>query len=258
MKHKKSKITYFRSRTKDIELVYCKDSSISYPQHNHVSTFTVGLVLDGSIELDRKSEHLICGSGYVFIIPPYEPHAINSKEAEYTILTICINKEFLYKNDVDAVLSMLQERSDELVRKKLMTNEQMSVLLHAIEHFFESVFGLAFPNDEAINTAKNILEKEPELNLQIEQLSKQIFVSKYHLIRAFREQIGLTPHQFQMQNRIRKAQNLLTTGETITKVALVTGFYDQSHFNKWFKKIVGLTPTEYLQACDSLQDSSID
>lgn len=255
---KKSKITYFHSRTHDIEIIYSKDSRISYPQHNHISTFTIGLVLDGSIELNRKDEHIICVSGDFFIIPPYEPHAICFKDAGYTVLAVCINKEFVKEYNGDAVLSSLYELSDDLVRKNLISIDQISVLSDAIDLLYESIVGLTFPIDSTIDIAKNILEKEPEINVQIEQLSQQIFVSKYHLIRVFKEQIGLTPHRFQMQNRIRKAQHLLTEGGIITEVALTTGFYDQSHFNKWFKRIVGLTPSEYLQACDDLPNSRID
>lgn len=71
----KRKIIYFHSRTKGIEIVYCKNSHISYPEHNHVSSYTIGLVLDGGIEINRKNELIICVSGDFFIIPPYEPHA---------------------------------------------------------------------------------------------------------------------------------------------------------------------------------------
>lgn len=56
------------------------------------------------------------------------------------------------------------------------------------------------------------------------------FMSKYNLIRIFKHEVGLTPHQFLLQNRIRKAQRLLETSATITEVALATGFCDQSHF----------------------------
>ena len=64
-------------------------------------------------------------------------------------------------------------------------------------------------------------------------------------IRSLKAEVGLTPHQFQIQNRIRKAQRLIREANTITKVALTTGFCDQSHFIKQFKKYVGLPPLAY-------------
>lgn len=76
-------------------------------------------------------------------------------------------------------------------------------------------------------------------------LARAALVSKYQLIRAFKREAGLTPHQFQIQNRVRKAQRLLEGTATMTEAALAAGFCDQSHFIRHFKRLVGLTPTEY-------------
>ena len=57
--------------------------------------------------------------------------------------------------------------------------------------------------------------------------------------------MGLTPHQFQMQNRVRKAQRLLRDSAPTAEAALAAGFCDQSHLSRYFKQIVGLTPGQY-------------
>lgn len=94
------------------------------------------------------------------------------------------------------------------------------------------------------------LEESPENKLSIEDMAHLVYMSKYHMIRTFRMEIGLTPHQFQMQNRIRKAQHLLLDSKkSITEVALGTGFCDQSHFIRQFEKMLGITPTEYRMSC---------
>lgn len=251
----KSEIYYFHSKKNDAEVVFCKNSLHSYPEHNHVSVYTLGLVLEGAIELNRKKQTITCKAGECFIIPPYEPHAIGAKYKGYTLLTACIKKEFFNGYDLDRLSETLLELLDEPVQKHLISMDQISMLLDAIDLIFVSVTGCSPLINETIASAKNILEKAPEERLQIEQLSKQVFVSKYHLIRVFKEQVGLTPHQFQMQNRIRKAQRLLKEGLPMTEAAFAAGFYDQSHFIKWFKRIVALTPTEYLAACDKMPDS---
>lgn len=78
------------------------------------------------------------------------------------------------------------------------------------------------------------------------------FTGKYALIRSFRQEAGLTPHQFQIQNRVRKAQKLLAGSASIAEMALATGFYDQSHFIRCFEKITGRTPTEYNRAYETV------
>ena len=84
-------------------------------------------------------------------------------------------------------------------------------------------------------------------------MAQAAFVSKYHLIRRFKQAVGLTPHQFQMQNRVRKAQRLLGRSGTMTEAALTAGFCDQSHFIRLFERYVGLTPSAYLTSCASLR-----
>ena len=79
------------------------------------------------------------------------------------------------------------------------------------------------------------------------------FVSKYHFIRSFKAEVGITPHEFQLQNRIRKAQRLMRSSKTITEVALSTGFCDQSHFIKQFEKQVGLPPLTYKLSSQTIQ-----
>ena len=73
-------------------------------------------------------------------------------------------------------------------------------------------------------------------------------MSPYHMIRQFKSFCGLTPHQFQIQCRVRKAQKILEEGKSVTEAAYAAGFCDQSHFDRCFQRIVRLTPSEYRQA----------
>ena len=75
---------------------------------------------------------------------------------------------------------------------------------------------------------------------------------RIYLIRKCKRNFGLTPHKFHLQNRIRKAQTLLFTNKSVTEASMDTGFYDQSHFDRAFKNIVGISPTEYLASSKTL------
>ena len=92
---------------------------------------------------------------------------------------------------------------------------------------------------------KQLILSMPEKALPIEDMARRISVSPYHMIRQFRAVCGLTPHQFQIQCRVRMAQRLLERGKSVVEVAYETGFYDQSHFDRCFRRIVRLTPNEY-------------
>lgn len=95
---------------------------------------------------------------------------------------------------------------------------------------------------------KQTIRKAPEDKLAIEDMARSIGINPYHLIRQFRTVCGLTPHQFQIQCRVRKAQRLLENGKSVTEAAYDAGFCDQSHLDRCFRKVVGLTPNEYRQS----------
>jgi AraC family transcriptional regulator len=62
-------------------------------------------------------------------------------------------------------------------------------------------------------------------------------MSPYHFARLFKESTGLSPYQYVIEARVRKAKELLTTGKfTISEAAYHVGFVDQSHLTRHFKK----------------------
>ena len=100
--------------------------------------------------------------------------------------------------------------------------------------------------DPMLLSERQNIEEHPELPDTLDESGRKVFMSKYHFIRRFRSVSGLTPHKFRVQNRVRKAQRCLAEGGTIAEAALMSGFYDQSHFDRYFKKIVGVSPRDYI------------
>ena len=115
------------------------------------------------------------------------------------------------------------------------------------EHF--SMITTCIPKGDEIRRDLDVIKREiignPELELSIDQMSQKVNISSYHMIRKFSDENGLTPHKFQMQCRIRKAQQLLRDGYKVIDVAQMVGFCDQSHLDRVFKKQVGISPEQY-------------
>lgn len=97
----------------------------------------------------------------------------------------------------------------------------------------------------AIQRVREYLAQNYAESVSLEGLSKVANLSPYYLHRIFTREVGLSPHAFQMQVRIARAKALLTEGKPLRTVAAETGFSDQSHFTREFKRIVGLTPGAY-------------
>ncbi|MBW8815173.1 MAG: helix-turn-helix transcriptional regulator [Caulobacterales bacterium] len=75
-------------------------------------------------------------------------------------------------------------------------------------------------------------------------------LSRFHFIRAFRETLGETPHQYLIGARLRAAADrLLDSAEPITAIALGVGFNDISHFNATFRTAFGVSPSAWRRPC---------
>jgi AraC family transcriptional regulator len=71
-------------------------------------------------------------------------------------------------------------------------------------------------------------------------------MSKYHFLRVFRQLTGVTPHQYLISARLRRAALALASSRRhVLEIALDSGFGDLSTFNKTFRAVFSLTPTQY-------------
>lgn len=94
---------------------------------------------------------------------------------------------------------------------------------------------------------KEFLDDFPQADVSLDDLSKLSSLSPYHLVRSFQKEFGLPPHSYQIQSRLRMARQLMRQGHTLSDTAQQTGFHDQSHLHRHFKKAMGITPGQYLK-----------
>ena len=85
-------------------------------------------------------------------------------------------------------------------------------------------------------------------NLTLEQMGAVADLTPFQLIGTFKRAIGLTPHAYLTQLRLRAALERLRAGESVADAALASGFYDQSALNKHFKRSFGMTPLQFVRA----------
>ena len=205
-----SEISYSKKNDR-IECVRYKEWRKSYPPHTHTGHMTVGYIEEGRVCIVLNGEAKIYGAGERFQIPPNTLHEIKTVGDEcYSMVVLCTALE-----------------ADEIVAEDCARD-------------YESIVARL---DEL---QKSILEN-PENIYLIEQMAHDACISPFHMIREFKKAFGLTPHQFQMQCKVRKAQKLLEE-RPVAEVTFDAGFYDQSHMDRCFKKVVGLSPKEYKRA----------
>jgi AraC family transcriptional regulator, chemosensory pili system protein ChpD len=98
---------------------------------------------------------------------------------------------------------------------------------------------------EAVGRLQELLAASLEQTPSLEQMAAAVDLSKFHLLRAFKRRIGLSPRQWAMQLRTRRAQGLLRLGVPAGEVAHALGFADQSHLNRHFRAAYGVSPGRY-------------
>jgi AraC-like DNA-binding protein len=77
------------------------------------------------------------------------------------------------------------------------------------------------------------------------ELAAEAGLSRYQLVRSFRAEVGMPPYAWLAQYRVARARVLLERGCRPAEAAVQTGFADQAHLTRWFRRVVGVTPGAY-------------
>ena len=99
-------------------------------------------------------------------------------------------------------------------------------------------------NDEKILQTLTYINEHPEEELTVEQLAERAYLSRYHFMRRFKEQTGVTVHAYILQRRLSEAARLIRNGLPAAKAASDCGFSDYSTFYRAFRRTFGATPRE--------------
>jgi AraC-like DNA-binding protein len=95
---------------------------------------------------------------------------------------------------------------------------------------------------EAAHRARDLMREAYPEPLPVELLAEAAGCSRFALYRAFSAEFGMSPSDYERQFRLRHARVLLAAGSAPADVAALTGFADQAHLARWFKRAYGITP----------------
>jgi len=93
------------------------------------------------------------------------------------------------------------------------------------------------------------IDEQAHEPIDLEEAARQAGVSPFHFLRLFAKVLGVTPHQYLVRARLRRAARLLAeTTRSITEIALDVGFNDLSNFVRTFHRAAGVSPGRFRQA----------
>lgn len=122
--------------------------------------------------------------------------------------------------------------------------------IHFLRHYTSGGRVFKGPSQELthqqMRRVMDFVQAHLDQNISLEVLAQQAGFSSYHFARLFRQTTGESPHQFVLRQRIERAQRLLKERDIpLARVAIESGFANQSHFTQAFKRHLGLTPRAY-------------
>lgn len=97
-----------------------------------------------------------------------------------------------------------------------------------------------------VRKAKDMLHSNLESVLKLDEISKELNLSKFQFIRLFKAQTGITPYQYYLNCKIERAKRLIEKNRDIYSAVAECGFVDLTHLNKHFKSVYGTTAFEYM------------
>lgn len=243
---------YYQLKEYPIEFVLTQKEEKYYTLHNHMDHYVIGLVLEGEVILrEEGKEERTCHKEELFAIPYLVVHELEIKK-ETRLLSLCIGIDLFETCSLEELNELIWKCTKKLIDKQVINEAYKEAFLETVEMIYKLHKMKNDKLNQDIKKVVSVIKDAPESEITLENLAKQIYISKYYLIRKFKKSVGLTPHQFQIQNKVRHSQNLIEKGEELIEISNQMGFYDQSHFNKSFNKIVGLTPREYKDSVESI------
>lgn len=259
----------------NLELFHGLNMTHDYPRHIH-EEYSALLVLQGAETHICRGNSYKAFPGSLMLLNADEAHSSKSVKTEYRIIRI--NLKTLNRIGVEVVGRGFETPyfRNPVVKDSLSFRLLLSLHLKLEQNIspleqesaFVSTIGLLIAQQNKRHPAPQPAGKEPHYinfvrdylkshfaeNITLSQLASITNLSPFYLLRVFHNQVGFPPHEYQTQVRIAHARKLIRKGNSILQAALETGFFDQSHLSRNFRRIVGMTPGQYLSQYKIVQD----
>lgn len=103
-------------------------------------------------------------------------------------------------------------------------------------------------NPAVIRKACEFIRTKSFENPSLEDIAREVGISRFHFLRLFKATTGLSPHAYLIMRRLELAKALIKQGYSLAQAAHEAGFADQSHMTRRFKAAYGVTPGQYQKA----------
>ena len=256
-----------------LEMLHATYITYAFSRHALVG-FGIAIVEAGAMKFDYRGASHIAPAGSVVITHPGEMHTGQAVlDTGWTYRTILPAIEWLQQaatglserseqtpyfpspvthdsrlNQQLVKLHRILEQSSSPLERESRFTWEMAQLIHQHARERPQIKPIGQEN-RAMEQARDFLTSYYTRNISLKELADLVDLKPFRLLRAFKKQFGLPPHAYLNHVRVHQAKRLLARGYSISDTALATGFADQSHLHRHFKKMLGVTPGQYAKGC---------
>ena len=255
----------------NIELLRAVYITHTFGPHAHEG-FAIGVVQSGATTTSYRKAHYDMPAGTIIVINPGELHTgeaaseqgwtyrmfypkasllqrIASELADHPREIPFFPSPVIYDDHLAKLLlnlhRTLEDETSSVVERQSLFWWTMAQLI--VRHADNSpVISKVKIERNCVKTVQNYIDTHYGDNISLERLASIVNLTPCYMLRLFSKAVGLPPHAYLTQVRIRQAKRLLKRGFPIADVAYQTGFVDQSHLTKQFKRVFGITPGQYI------------
>ena len=278
MKDINNKVGYLNDNFKIFHIRDKKDIKFEYHHHDFSK---IVILIDGDLTYYIEGKAYILKPWDILFVNKNEIHKpVVNPNKYYERIVIWLNPDFMAKyaqgnNDLLKCFEVAIKNNYNLLRLNMKSIEIIKNLIQDIQNcnnsnefgseiLKESLFvqlmvlmNRLFLNsdknrdiediqyDKTIEGVLNYINSNLENDLSIDTIASKFFISKYYLMRKFKNQIGSSIHNYVVQKRLILARSLISDGLSMSSVCSRCGFNDYSSFVRAFKKVYGVSPSNY-------------
>lgn len=274
MRNETPDVTLWHAPNLQAELLRARFVDFSYDVHTH-DTACFALLTRGAIRIRMRGAEFIARAGDLYAIDADQPHAgwpVDSNGWQQRTLYVDLNYLRSLVRDEDVVRGIsvagplirdqtLAELFYEMHNCSQLQRSDAASALYCEEVYLKFAARLldrhvrdadapaiVGKESRAIRLAQEYLDQHLGQQVHLQDIAVVAGLPAFRLFRAFELATGMTPHAYQRQARVRVAKSLIRLNHSLADVSAATGFSDQAHLTRWFRRIMGVTPGAYRNA----------
>lgn len=234
----------------------------AYPAHTH-DTWTLLIVDDGAVRYDLEHHEHGAQGCLVTLLPPHVPHDGRAATPAGFRKRVLYLDESLFGDDLVGAAVDHPAMRDELLLHRigllhetlalpgetLAAQSRLALVVDRLRGHLRA--GSAEPvraDPTVARRLRDLLDEHVPEGLSLTEAALLLHAHPTHLVRAFSKEFGMPPHLYLTGRRVDSARRMLLAGMRPADVATAAGFYDQSHLNRHFRRMLGTSPARYAHA----------